>query len=31
MVAGEWIVRDGAHVRLDVERELRDAIVGATC
>jgi hypothetical protein len=26
MVAGEWIVRDGAHVRIDVARELRTSL-----
>jgi formiminoglutamate deiminase len=26
IVGGEFVVRDGAHVRLDVERELRDSI-----
>jgi hypothetical protein len=27
MVGGRWVVRDGAHVSLDVPSELREAVL----
>lgn len=30
IVGGEFVVRDGAHVRLDIERELRESIAALT-